>query len=343
MQRFLIQAKEDGFYEMMLLELATGMRRGEICALQWDDLNLRTGELHIQRQVIHVAGALHVSSPKTKSSDRVVILPPAVLAVLRELKERTDSRWMVSLAGKRRRSAGSAERLSKDEKSIGAGAVQGHPLPRPAPYLSHHRAGARYGRENALHHHRTYLLGDYHRYLQPHHRRHAAAGRAEDRVRHRPQRGVRAPRDARGPTPCRGRKTACAPTVRPVQGQGAQARHRRDLRAQRSPLRGPIFTHQRPGQTRGAHGLCQDEGRMRGAIRNDDRRGAGEDQGGEAASERCLGWVRRCARVNKEKSRSDYNYAVIALRLVQTNPRGVPFSIISTTPSSNMLMQSQLR
>ena len=33
MQRFLIQAKEDGFYEMMLLELATGMRRGEICAL----------------------------------------------------------------------------------------------------------------------------------------------------------------------------------------------------------------------------------------------------------------------------------------------------------------------
>ena len=94
MQRFLIQAKEDGFYEMMLLELATGMRRGEICALQWDDLNLRTGELHIQRQLIHVAGALHVSSPKTKSSDRTVILPPAVLAVLRELKEQTDSRWM---------------------------------------------------------------------------------------------------------------------------------------------------------------------------------------------------------------------------------------------------------
>ena len=94
MQRFLIQAKEDGFYEMMLLELATGMRRGEICALQWDDLNLRTGELHIQRQVIHVAGALRESIPKTKSSDRTVILPPAVLAVLKELKERSESRWM---------------------------------------------------------------------------------------------------------------------------------------------------------------------------------------------------------------------------------------------------------
>lgn len=39
----------------------------------------------------------------------------------------------VPLAGKRRRSAGSAERLSEDEKGAGAGAVQGHPLPRSAP------------------------------------------------------------------------------------------------------------------------------------------------------------------------------------------------------------------
>ena len=94
MQRFLIQAKEDGFYEMMLLELSTGMRRGEICALQWDDLNFRTGELRIQRQVYHVPGELKISTPKTKASIRTVILPPPVLQVLRELKEQTESRWM---------------------------------------------------------------------------------------------------------------------------------------------------------------------------------------------------------------------------------------------------------
>ena len=29
-QRLLIQAKEDGCYELLLLELATGLRRGEI-------------------------------------------------------------------------------------------------------------------------------------------------------------------------------------------------------------------------------------------------------------------------------------------------------------------------
>lgn len=94
MQRFLIQAKENDFYELALLELATGMRRGEICALKWDDLNLRTGALRIERQVIRVAGALHVSEPKTKSSIRTIILPPAVLRVLTELKATSESEWI---------------------------------------------------------------------------------------------------------------------------------------------------------------------------------------------------------------------------------------------------------
>ena len=50
-QRLLIQAKEDGCFELLLLELSTGLRRGEICALQWDDLNFKTGALRVERQV----------------------------------------------------------------------------------------------------------------------------------------------------------------------------------------------------------------------------------------------------------------------------------------------------
>ena len=45
MQRFIIQAKYDGFLELFILELSTGMRRGEILGLQWDDLNMQTGLL----------------------------------------------------------------------------------------------------------------------------------------------------------------------------------------------------------------------------------------------------------------------------------------------------------
>lgn len=56
MQRFIIQAKADGYFELFILELCTGMRRGEIAALQWNDLNMQTGELHICRQVTVVKG-----------------------------------------------------------------------------------------------------------------------------------------------------------------------------------------------------------------------------------------------------------------------------------------------
>ena len=94
MQRFLIQAKENDFYELALLELATGMRRGEICALRWEDLDTRTGALRIERQVIRVDGTLQISEPKTKNSIRTIILPPAVVNVLKEMKSRTESAWM---------------------------------------------------------------------------------------------------------------------------------------------------------------------------------------------------------------------------------------------------------
>lgn len=45
--RFLNQAKEEGYYELFLFELGTGMRRGEIFALKWSDLKFTTGELWI--------------------------------------------------------------------------------------------------------------------------------------------------------------------------------------------------------------------------------------------------------------------------------------------------------
>ena len=94
MQKLLIQAREENYYELFLLELATGLRLGEIAALQWDDLNLETGELQINKQVVAVKGKLTVSPPKTKAAVRTLILPPPVLKVMLEYRARVDSRWM---------------------------------------------------------------------------------------------------------------------------------------------------------------------------------------------------------------------------------------------------------
>ena len=93
-QRLLIQAREDGCYELLLLELSTGLRRGEICALQWDDLNFNIGALRVERQVHRVRGELAVSQPKTKASNRSVVLPAPVLSVLEAYQKASTSRWM---------------------------------------------------------------------------------------------------------------------------------------------------------------------------------------------------------------------------------------------------------
>lgn len=92
--RFLHQAKEEGCYELFLLELGTGMRRGEILALKWSDLNFATGELHIERQVYIIRAEVIILAPKTKASVRTVILPPSLLKALGAYKETVDSEWM---------------------------------------------------------------------------------------------------------------------------------------------------------------------------------------------------------------------------------------------------------
>ena len=93
-QRLLIQARENDCYELLLLELATGLRRGEILALQWEDLDFQTGALRIERQVQRVRRELVISAPKTKGSCRSIILPAPVLDVLRGYRQSIHSRWM---------------------------------------------------------------------------------------------------------------------------------------------------------------------------------------------------------------------------------------------------------
>ena len=94
MQRPLIQANEENYYERFLLEFATGLRLGELIALQWDDLDLTTGELQINKQVNIVGSELVVNEPKTKAAVRTLLLPPSVLNVMRAYRNRIDSRWL---------------------------------------------------------------------------------------------------------------------------------------------------------------------------------------------------------------------------------------------------------
>ena len=91
MQRFLIQAKEEGYFELFLMEISTGLRRGELLGLKWDDLNFNTHELKIQRQVQRINGKLEISVPKTKTSVRTIVLPKSIVKKLEEHRKTVNS------------------------------------------------------------------------------------------------------------------------------------------------------------------------------------------------------------------------------------------------------------
>lgn len=71
----------------ILLTAYTGIRLGELCGLQWQDVNVDAGTLHVQRTVERIAQAgggtcLTVQTPKTENSDRWIPIPQEMLEML---------------------------------------------------------------------------------------------------------------------------------------------------------------------------------------------------------------------------------------------------------------------
>jgi integrase len=71
-------------YMIATLGLATGMRRGELLALRWQDVDLDGGKLRVERSVEQTEAGLRFKSPKTRHGRRPITLPPSAVAVLRE-------------------------------------------------------------------------------------------------------------------------------------------------------------------------------------------------------------------------------------------------------------------
>lgn len=71
-------------YPLIVLALATGMRRGELLALRWSDLDLDAGKLRVERSLEQTkTGGLRFKPPKTKHGRRTITLPANAVAALR--------------------------------------------------------------------------------------------------------------------------------------------------------------------------------------------------------------------------------------------------------------------
>ena len=79
---FLASVADDRLYAAFHLCLVTGMRRGEILALRWADVDLENRELEVVQQLTLERGRPLLKPLKTHSSDRLVTFGAATAAVL---------------------------------------------------------------------------------------------------------------------------------------------------------------------------------------------------------------------------------------------------------------------
>src|SRR5215813_8048560 len=71
-------------YEIVLVDLTTGLRRGELLALRLSDIDLEGATLRVERSLEETRAGLRFKEPKTKHGKRTLSLPPNVVAVLRD-------------------------------------------------------------------------------------------------------------------------------------------------------------------------------------------------------------------------------------------------------------------
>lgn len=100
--RLLRTAEGERLEKFVMLAMATGMRRGELLALKWDDLDLENRVLRVRRTGDYVYGHGYVENgPKTESGIREILLPIFIVEMLlnhqedqRQAREKYGSSWI---------------------------------------------------------------------------------------------------------------------------------------------------------------------------------------------------------------------------------------------------------
>lgn len=97
-EQAILNGKKDKLYGIILC-LYSGLRIGELIALQWSDIDLTKGILTISKSCHDGKDGLIIDEPKTATSRRIIPLPKQLLPILRSVKKRSDSPSVVSANG----------------------------------------------------------------------------------------------------------------------------------------------------------------------------------------------------------------------------------------------------
>ena len=92
---FFREAKDSGVYEFYYLDLATGLRRGELLGLKWTDIDLDRGVLKIQRAISRQNGKVVEAPLKTKNAYHTLpLLADAIDVLMQQRRKSGNSEWV---------------------------------------------------------------------------------------------------------------------------------------------------------------------------------------------------------------------------------------------------------
>ena len=113
---FLVAAKSTPYYTLFYTTLFTGMRRSELLALRWDDVDLLLCQISVTQSLHRLHHGSFVFRPtKTAKGRRTIALSPSLALVLKEYKEKQKlERIMIGITLK--------------ENDLVFGTLEGNPL-----------------------------------------------------------------------------------------------------------------------------------------------------------------------------------------------------------------------
>lgn len=90
-QILLNNAENHPDYKLIYTALYTGMRRGELLALRWEDIDFDNKIIRVERATQRIVGKGYITKePKTEAGKRIIDIPKSLLLLLKQMSQDND-------------------------------------------------------------------------------------------------------------------------------------------------------------------------------------------------------------------------------------------------------------
>jgi integrase len=125
--RLILESKSRGhaYHNIWLFTIALGLRRSELAGLQWIDVDFEQRLIYLRRQLIPREGLIPLLKDR---EERVVAIPLSIMPVLKELKLRSTSEFVIAIDCHHWRDGSQSQVLKSFCQEIGIKEVTHHQL-----------------------------------------------------------------------------------------------------------------------------------------------------------------------------------------------------------------------